>query len=137
MVALVSGEVKVSVCIISCNHEKYIAQCLDSVLAQKCSFAFEVVIRDDCSSDKTLDVILSYRDRYPDVVKLVDSKVNVGVNSNLLKVFENSRGKYIAICEGDDYWLSNQKLQRQFDLMESDSNVTFSSHSCRLHGRLS
>lgn len=135
MVALVSGEVKVSVCIISYNHEKYIAQCLDSVLAQECNFSFEVVIRDDFSSDKTLGIVLSYCDRYPDVVKLVDSKLNVGANSNLLKVFENSCGKYIAICEGDDYWLSNKKLQRQFDLMESDSNVTFSSHSCRLHGQ--
>jgi glycosyltransferase involved in cell wall biosynthesis len=129
----ISSDIKVSVCVISYNHEKYIAQCLDSILMQECSFAFEVVIRDDCSQDQTLKIIKSYQERYPEVIRLIDAEKNIGANSNLLTVFENSHGKYIAICEGDDYWIENTKLQKQLDLMEAREDLTFVSHACRLH----
>ena len=129
----ISSEVKVSVCVITFNHEKYIAQCLDSILMQECAFAFEVVIRDDCSHDQSLKIIKDYQGRYPNIIRLIQAEINIGANSNLLKVFESARGKFIAICEGDDYWIENTKLQQQLDVMESRPELTFVSHACRLH----
>ena len=128
-----SSDIKLSVCVISYNHEKYIAQCLDSILMQECAFPFEVLVRDDCSRDRTLEIIKSYQERYPEVVRLIDAQKNLGANENLLTVFKYSRGTYIAICEGDDYWIDNTKLQQQATLMVSRPDLTFVSHACRLH----
>ena len=121
-------------CVISYNHEKYIAQCLDSILMQEFSFPFEIVIRDDCSQDQTLNIIKSYKSRHPEIIRLIDAESNVGANCNLLMVFEKAEGKYCAICEGDDYWIDKEKLQKQASLMDAMPEVTFISHACRLHG---
>ena len=126
---------KVSVCVISYNHEKYIAQCLESILMQECTFPFEIVIRDDCSQDQTLNIIKSYKKRYPETIKLVDAESNIGANRGFLMVFEKAEGKYCAICEGDDYWIDKEKLQKQANLMDAMPEVTFISHACRLHGQ--
>ena len=130
-----SDGIVVSVCVITYNHNQYIAHCLDSVLTQECNFPFEVVVRDDCSTDATKTIIQAYARRYPNLIRVLDGSENVGANRNLLKVFAHARGSYIALCEGDDYWTDRTKLQVQIDLMRQDSAITFCSHACRLHGR--
>ena len=127
--------VKVSVCVITFNQEIYIAQCLESILAQKCEFAFEVVIRDDFSLDNTIQIIRSYQNKFPKIVRLLNAEENIGANRNLLTVFSWARGDYLAICEGDDYWLDDNKLQKQIDLMERYPEITFTSHACRIHNK--
>lgn len=129
------NDIVVSVCVITYNHEKYIAQCLENIVAQECGFAYEVVVRDDCSTDGTRDIVELFCDRYPKLFRLIHAEENIGANRNLLKVFEHSRGQYIALCEGDDYWLDKKKLQIQIDAMREHPGVMFCSHACRLHGK--
>lgn len=129
------GKLTVSVCVITFNHELYIKKCLDSILSQKCNFNFEIVIRDDCSKDKTAEIIKEYHQKYPNIIKLLDGKINIGVAENVLKVYAAVKGKYIAPCEGDDYWIDNFKLQKQVDLMEADQEITFCAHPCKIHDK--
>lgn len=126
---------EVTVCVITYNHEKYISQCLESIISQECNFSYEVVIRDDCSTDSTKKIIESFRKKHPNIIRLIDSDKNIGANKNLLKVFEKSRGRYIALCEGDDYWINSKKLQIQIDAMRAHAGATFCSHACRIHDR--
>lgn len=133
MTELSSEDIIVSVCVISYNHEKYIKQCLDSIINQECDFNFEIVIRDDCSSDCTGKIISEYRDRYPGIIKYIDDKINIGANKNLRTVFAACQGKYIAVCEGDDYWTDPLKLAVQVGYFSSNPALTFVSHACHLH----
>jgi glycosyltransferase involved in cell wall biosynthesis len=125
--------VKVSVCVISFNHSTYIGDCLESIIRQKTDFDFEIVIRDDCSKDDTADVINKYADRYPDIIRIIPAHENLGANKNLLETFSHSRGIYIAICEGDDYWIDIQKLQKQVTIMDQFLECSFTAHPCRIH----
>ncbi len=102
------------------NHEKYLRQCLDGFLMQKCNFDFDIVIGEDCSTDKSREILLDYAKRYPGKFKLILHDKNVGAMENQRIVFENCTGKYIAMCEGDDYWIDQYKLQKQVDFMEAN-----------------
>ena len=118
----------VSICCTAYNHEKYLAQALDSFLSQKCDFPFEILIHDDVSTDSTADIIRDYAARYPEVVLPMFQKENQyskGVPINETFNFPRARGKYIALCEGDDYWCDDTKLARQIAHMESDPECTF------------
>ena len=126
--------IQVSVCLIAYNHEKYVAQALDSILAQRTSFDFEVIARDDASTDGTADILRDYGRRFPDKVRLIleeknrfrdpEAKPLVG------RVFApQARGRYLALCEGDDWWTSPDKLQRQFDYMESHPSTQICCHA--------
>lgn len=119
--------VRVSVCCITYKQEQYIAQAMDSFLMQKTTFPFEIVVGEDCGGDDTLSIIEKYQVRFPNLIKVVTSDKNVGANANLLRVFDIARGDYIAVCEGDDYWNDELKIQRQFDCLEStlDVNICF------------
>ena len=115
----------VSVSCITFNHAGYIRQALDSFLMQKTDFAYEILIHDDASTDGTIDIIKEYEERYPDIIRPVletENQYSKGI-SNISGVFNfpRARGRYIAMCEGDDYWSDPYKLQKQFDLMESDA----------------
>lgn len=110
----------VSVIVLSYNHEKYIGQCLEGILAQKGDFRIDLVIGDDCSTDGTLEVIRSYLDALgrDDVeVKMLTAGTNLGVTRNFQRTLEACTGKYIAICEGDDYWICDEKLRVQADML--------------------
>lgn len=99
------------------NMEAYVAEALDSWLAQKTSFPFDIVISDDGSTDRTCDVVRSYADRYPNI-RLISSG-HIGKMPNFIRSLKESKGKYVALCDGDDYWVDPYKLQKQFDFMES------------------
>ena len=111
---------KLSVLIITYNHEKYISQALDSVLMQEVNFAYEIVIGEDCSSDRTRDILIEYQKKYPEKIRLLLHKQNLGNlgKNNLIKTHHACRGEYIALLEGDDYWTSSLKLQKQTDYLD-------------------
>jgi len=110
----------VSVCMTAYNHEPYLRQAIESVLAQETSFGVELVLGEDCSSDATAAICREYAGRYPDRVRLVTSDANVGWRANYRRTFDACRGKYVAYCDGDDWWDDPLKLQTQADLLESD-----------------
>lgn len=95
----------ISVIIVTYNHEAFIAQALESVLAQNHSLIREIIVGDDCSSDRTVEIVKSYQEKYPDLIQLVERSHNVGVNENYADLFNRCNGAYTAILEGDDYWL--------------------------------
>lgn len=126
----------VSISCIAYNHEPYIARALNSFLMQKTSFKYEILIHDDASTDGTARIIKEYADRYPDMIKPMYQKENQyskGI-SNISGTFNFPRaeGKYIAMCEGDDYWIDDQKLQMQVDYMEAHPVCTMCFHAARI-----
>ncbi|MBN1637758.1 MAG: glycosyltransferase [Ignavibacteriales bacterium] len=112
--------IEVSICSITFNHEKYIARTIESVLFQKTDFNYVLVIGEDCSTDKTREICVSYKTKYPDKIKLILNKRNIGASKNFINVLNNCQGQYIAICEGDDYWNDCFKLQKQVDFLKSN-----------------
>lgn len=114
--------VEVSVVCNAYNHEKYIRSALDGFVMQKTTFPFEVLIHDDASSDRTAEIIREYEIKYPDIIKPIYSTENqYSKNDGSLSRIQYGRvqGRYIALCEGDDYWTDPLKLQKQYDLLES------------------
>ena len=104
------------------NHELYIKDCLEGFLMQKCNFDYEIVIGEDCSTDNSRLIILEYAQRFPTKFKLLFHDKNIGGSENQMFVFENCTGKYIAMCEGDDYWTDPNKLQKQVDFLEMNED---------------
>ena len=113
-------DVMVTVIITAYNHEKYIEQAIQGILDQKTEYEYELVIHDDASTDGTQDIIRAYEKRYPDKVKSIIEKENLFSQGKLGAVFYDSRlaGKYLAICDGDDYWTCDTKLQKQISYLE-------------------
>ena len=108
------------------NHEPYLRQCLDGFVMQKTDFPFEILINDDASTDKSVDIIKEYVSKYPSLFKPIYQSENqfsqgVGIWSNIQ--FPRATGKYIAICEGDDFWTNPLKLQKQVDILEADESL--------------
>lgn len=123
----------VSICCVTYNHEKYIADAIESFLMQKTDFPFEIIIHDDASTDNTAKIIREYEERYPKIIKAIYQKENqyskgVSIQSFYLKYLQ---GKYIAICEGDDYWTDPYKLAKQVNFLESNPNYIATAHNVR------
>lgn len=112
-------EVLLSVCIRTHNQERFILEALDSVLQQRTTFAFEVIVSDDASSDGTVAILQEYAGQYPGVVRLLLSETNLGGPNNLKRVIEASQAKYITCLDGDDYYTDEYKLQKQVDFLEA------------------
>src|ERR1700739_2391661 len=110
----------ISVCMITYNHEKYIAQAIESVLAQKTNFPVELVIGDDYSTDSTRKICLDYKKKHPDILKLRFPDKNMGMMPNFIANLKECDSRYIALLEGDDYWTDPYKLQKQFDFLEAN-----------------
>lgn len=99
---------------------------------QKTDFNYEILIGEDCSTDDTRQIVEKYVKLYPEKIKLITTEQNVGVSKNSQRLFENSKGKYIAVCEGDDYWTDSNKLQQQVDYMENHSDCSMCFHASEI-----
>lgn len=118
----------VSVCMITYNHEKFIRHALDSVLMQKTNFDYEILIGDDCSTDNTVRIIEEIQNKYPNRIQLFKRKKNMGMCANSYNVMCHARGKYIANLEGDDYWTTENKLQKLYDFLENNLDCSAVGH---------
>ena len=117
-----AGRPKMSVCVITYNQERYIGQCLQSLVEQKTDFDFEVIVGDDCSTDGTLAVVQEFVNRYPDIVRTILQPTNTGGSKNYLQVHAAAIGTYVAHVDGDDYALPG-KLQAQAEVLEDRKSV--------------
>lgn len=113
----------VSVLMITYNHAEYLAEAIEGVVNQCCEFAFELIIGEDASTDATRLVAFEYQRRYPDIIRVVYAEQNVGMNANAVRIFERARGKYVAYCEGDDFWCANDKLARQVTAIDGHEDI--------------
>lgn len=114
-------EIMVSICCTAYNHEKYIREALDSFLMQKTNFRFEIIINDDCSTDNTAKIIKEYQQKYPHIIKPIyqeENQYSKGKRMLIDILLPVAKGKYFALCEGDDYWTDENKLQKQVDFLE-------------------
>lgn len=111
--------ITVSVLCCTYNHEKFIEDTLEGIVKQEVNFPIEIIVADDASTDKTPKIIRKYAKKYPDLFKCILREKNVGIGENYFDALQNVRGKYLAICDGDDQWIDPKKLQRQVDYLES------------------
>lgn len=116
-------EVLLSVVMTTYNHERYIASAIESVLRQQTDFRVEIVVGEDCSTDRTMNIVRDYERMYPECVRIVTSEENVGWRENYRRTIVAARGKYIALLDGDDYFTHRKKLQMQVDLLEANPDV--------------
>lgn len=129
------SDIKVSICCLAYNHELYIRQCLGGFLMQKCNFKFEVLIHDDASIDKTASIIKEYQTEYPDLIIPIyqtENQYSKGVKPTFAFNLPRIKGKYIALCEGDDYWTDPLKLQKQVDFLEANPDYSFCAHNVQI-----
>ncbi len=116
---------KISVCMITYGHEKFIREAIEGVLMQECNYEIELIIANDCSPDQTHEVVQDILQNHPrkSWIKYFKQESNLGIMPNLLFAVKKCSGAYIAMCEGDDYWITTDKLQKQIDILENDREV--------------
>ncbi|ASU34740.1 glycosyltransferase (rhamnosyltransferase), family 2 (GT2) [Mucilaginibacter xinganensis] len=122
----------VSICCITYNHGRFIAQAIESFLMQQTNFEFEIIVGDDCSSDQTLKIVKLFSHKHPGKIKLITSPKNLGTHNNLINCQKFCTGKYVALCEGDDYWTDIFKLQKQVDFLEQSVDHVICCHYTRV-----
>lgn len=122
-------EIMVSVYCLAYNHERYIRSALEGFVSQKCSFLYEVIIHDDASTDNTAAIIREYEQKYPEVIRPIyqeENQYSKGTGRMVRDfIVPKCRGKYVAVCEGDDYWIDPYKLEKQVAYMEAHPRCTF------------
>ncbi|HTG01793.1 MAG TPA: glycosyltransferase [Nitrospirota bacterium] len=123
---------KVSVAIVTYNHEKYLAKALDSVLMQRTGFDFEIVVGEDHSTDKTREILVDYQQKHPQKFRIFLNETNMGMYRNGAQVLEACSGEYIAMLDGDDYWTSPDKLQKQVDFLDAHADCAICYHNARI-----
>lgn len=131
----------VSICCLAYNHEKYLRKALESFVMQQTDFDYEVIVHDDASTDGTIRIIQEYAQKYPDIIKPIFQKENQhskGIKISATFVYPAAQGKFIALCEGDDYWTDPLKLQKQVDYMQAhpDCRLCFTNGRYIRHGQL-
>jgi len=119
----------VSVAMITYNHEKYVKDALEGILMQDVDFDYEIVIGEDASTDNTAKILKQYQQKYPNKFKITFHQGNVGMMNNFIQTLNSCTGKYIALCEGDDYWIDSKKLQVQIDFLENNEDFVGSFHN--------
>lgn len=131
----------VSICCTAYNQEKYIEEALKGFLSQETNFPFEIIISDDCSTDNTTDILRNYAKEYPNIIRLIYQKENQYSKGALPIrdfILPEVKGKYVALCEGDDYWTDSNKLQQQVDFLEQNLEFMGCGHNTRflVNGKL-
>jgi glycosyltransferase involved in cell wall biosynthesis len=121
-----NSDIIISVCMITYNHESFIERAIQGVLQQKTNLTFEIVIGEDHSIDNTRDICEKYVRIYPNLIRLLPSSAPKGMSLNFLDTIKQCKGKYIAFCEGDDYWTDQNKLQMQVDFLERNQDYVLS-----------
>ena len=132
-----SASPAVSVCMITYNHERFIAQAIEGALMQRTDFAVELVIGEDCSTDGTRAIVRDYGARYPDRIRLLLLERNLGAMPNFIATLSACRGQYIALCEGDDYWTDPCKLQKQMDFLNAHRECSMCFHDVAMQDDIS
>ena len=130
------NEIKISVICLTYNHEKFIRRALENFVSQKTDFPFEVIVHDDASTDGTADIVREYAKKYPDIIIAICQKENIysqGINARTEVISPILRGEYVALCEGDDYWTDNNKLQVQYDYMKAHPECAMCVHQSTVH----
>lgn len=122
---------KVSVLMVTYNHERYIRQAVESVLEQETDFPIELVVGEDCSTDRTRDYLIEYQKSHPETLRLLLREKNIGPQANFAATFAACRGTFVALLEGDDYWTDSKKLQKQVDALEANPHWSICFHTTR------
>jgi len=120
---------KVSVAMITYYHEEYIRAAIDGILMQETDFNFEIVIGEDASNDNTPDIINGYMEKHPGKFRVIFHRENIGMMPNFVQTLNSCKGSYIALCEGDDYWVDKSKLQKQVDFLEANEDFSGCFHN--------
>lgn len=123
---------KVTIVCITYNQQKYIRDAIESLVTQKTNFNFEIIISDDCSTDNTPTIIKEYAEKYPDIIKPVFREKNIGAIKNFIYSISLVKSEYIALCEGDDYWINPYKLQKQIDFLETNTEYAGCFHPVKV-----
>lgn len=123
----------VSVLMLTYNHEAYLGQALDSILAQRTNFSYEIVLGDDCSTDKTVTIAETFRARHPEKLRILRGERNIGVGQNFARTYSACRGRYIFILEGDDFWCDPGKMMAQVNILQENPDVALTYHSATAH----
>ena len=121
-----------SICIITYNQEAYIAQCIEGALMQVCDFDYEIIINDDWSTDKTPEIAKEYAQNHPGKITYIRNEKNLGMVGNWVAGINRCAGKYIALCEGDDYFTDNSKLKKQVSFLEGNPDYSICFHRASL-----
>ncbi len=123
---------KVSVLVATYNHAKYIAHTIESIVSQKVDFDMEVIIGDDSSTDGTADIVNEYASKNPELITAVVRQKNLGMTGNLTDIMMRAKGEYIALIEGDDYWIDENKLKKQVEFMDSHADYSACFGLCQI-----
>jgi glycosyltransferase involved in cell wall biosynthesis len=133
---IVENQIMVSIQCLAYNHEKYIRQCLEGIVSQKTTFKFEAIVHDDASTDNTAKIIHEFEEKYPDIIKPIFEDNNLFQRDIIAlrkKMDSAVNGKYISICECDDYWIDENKLQKQVDFLENHKEYSMCFHNALEH----
>lgn len=127
-------EIKVSVMIVTYNQKEYIEEAILGVLNQKTNFQYEILIHDDASTDGTMEIIKEYEKKYPERIGAYYEEINMYKQCSVYvkKMLSQARGKYLATCDGDDYWCDENKLQMQYDFMEANPDYFLCVHNSKV-----
>lgn len=124
-------DIMVSVLCPTYNHEAFIGDAIEGVLSQKTEFKYELIIHEDASTDRTAEIVKEYADRYPELIRVIWQKENQFSKYDIMGKYMMPlvRGRYFALCEGDDYWTDDRKLQKQIDFLESHQDYSMCMHN--------
>lgn len=125
-------KIMVTIITVTYNHEKYLEQCLNSLVSQKTNFRYQIFVGDDCSTDCTTDIVREFAKNYPDVIVPIIRKKNIGSIHNFGDLCERVNSRYVTFCDGDDYWIDGNRLQKQVDFMETHSELNGCYCRCRI-----
>lgn len=126
--------VKVSILVCSYNHERFIKHTLQSIIDQKTNYSYEIIVADDASTDRTQQIIREFKKKHPDIMKKTILRTkNVGIGSNYYEALCLAEGEYLAICDGDDYWVDDEKLEKQISFLEANKEYTVACADFRIH----